>query len=156
MSNGTTIKGGASRVEGGSANGTLIDGGSQIVKVQGHADGTTINKSGSQDVVQGSLATNTTINGGRQYVEQSTVETTTIKNGGEQRVYESRALDTTIEGGTQSLNSKSTAKILRSILVVRKLLITPAPRMLLKFIPVACLMLVVVRQQMLPSTMVQF
>ncbi|MDI0747328.1 hypothetical protein NEP09_24665, partial [Escherichia coli] len=27
---------------------------------------------------------------------------------------------------------------------------------LLKFIPVACLMLVVVRQQMLPSTMVQF
>ena len=52
ISNGTTIKGGASRVEGGSANGMLIDGGSQIVKVQGHADGTTINKSGYQDVVR--------------------------------------------------------------------------------------------------------
>ncbi len=44
-------------------------------------------------------------------------------------------------------------KILRSILVVRKLLITLAPRMLLKFIPVACLMLEVVWQQMLLSTM---
>ncbi|MBW9313078.1 hypothetical protein FA041_19385 [Escherichia coli] len=131
----------------------MIDGGGQSVSTQGHVDGTTINKSGYQDITQGSLATNTTINGGRQYVEQSTVETTAIKNGGEQRVYESRALDTTIEGGTQSLNSKSTAKIRRSILVVRKLLITRAPRMLLKFIPAACLMLEVVRQLILLSTM---
>lgn len=156
ISNGTTIKGGNSHISEGTANGTIIDGGGQKVTTQGHVDGTTINKSGYQDITQGSIATNTIINGGRQYVEQSTVGTTTIKNGGEQRVYESHALDTTIEGGTQSLNNKSTAKILRSILVVRKLLITPAPRMLLKFIPVACLMLVVVRQQMLPSTMVQF
>ncbi len=59
--------------------GVLIDGGSQIVKVQGHADGTTINKSGSQDVVQGSLATNTTINGGRTTVEQSTEKQQPLK-----------------------------------------------------------------------------
>ncbi|MGU0172316.1 hypothetical protein ACVXG8_20065 [Escherichia coli] len=52
--------------------------------------------------------------------------------------YESRALDTTIEGGTQLSNSKSTAKNTQIYLVVRKLLITPAPRMLLKFIPAAC------------------
>ena len=153
ISNGTTIKGGNSHISGGTANGTIIDGGGQKVTTQGHVDGTTINKSGYQDITQGSIATNTIINGGRQYVEQSTVGTTTIKNGGEQRVYESHALDTTIEGGTQSLNNKSTAKILRSILVVRKLLITPAPRMLLKFIPAACLMLEVVRQQILLSTM---
>ena len=41
----------------------------------------------------------------------------------------------------------------RSILVGRKLLIAGAPRMLLKYIPVACLMLEVVWQQMLLSTM---
>lgn len=115
-------------------------------------ENTTIKNGGEQRTVK-SHALNTTIDGGLQVVDSSTAEITTIKSGGTQQLNNSQAMFTTIEGGTQSMNSKSTAKILRSILVVRKLLITPAPRMLLKFIPVACLMLEVVWQQMLLSTM---
>lgn len=46
------------------ANGTIINGGSQSVSSQGRVDGTTINMSGYQEITQGSLATNTTIDGG--------------------------------------------------------------------------------------------
>ncbi|WP_375313358.1 hypothetical protein WHZ77_09055 [Bradyrhizobium sp. A5] len=112
----TTIgAGGEQRViNGASANGTTIEGGTQDVygtavdttidaaglqNVHGSATDTTINGGGEQNVYQAATATGTTVNAGGIQIDWGSAVATTI-DGGSQYVY-GTAADTVILSGTQ-------------------------------------------------------
>ncbi|WP_137563368.1 autotransporter outer membrane beta-barrel domain-containing protein, partial [Escherichia coli] len=105
----TTIEVGLQTVfDGGSVNGTIIDGGEQHISSGGSAINTTLD--GYQTVFNGGNATGTTINGGFQNISSGGSATSTIINAGFQEVSSGgSATSTTINAGFQALYDSSIA-----------------------------------------------
>ena len=94
--------------DGGSVNGTIIDGGEQHISSGGSAINTTLD--GYQTVFNGGNATGTTINGGFQNISSGGSATSTIINAGFQEVSSGgSATSTTINAGFQALYDSSIA-----------------------------------------------
>ncbi|HHH7347724.1 TPA: autotransporter outer membrane beta-barrel domain-containing protein, partial [Escherichia coli] len=94
--------------DGGSVNGTIIDGGEQHISSGGSAINTTLD--GYQTVFNGGNATGTTINAGFQEVSSGGSATSTIINAGFQEVSSGgSATSTTINAGFQALYDSSIA-----------------------------------------------
>ncbi|HDW8938135.1 TPA: autotransporter outer membrane beta-barrel domain-containing protein, partial [Escherichia coli] len=105
----TTIEVGLQTVfDGGSVNGTIIDGGEQHISSGGSAINTTLD--GYQTVFNGGNAIGTTINGGFQNISSGGSATSTIINAGFQEVSSGgSATSTTINAGFQALYDSSIA-----------------------------------------------
>ncbi|GDI69707.1 autotransporter outer membrane beta-barrel domain-containing protein [Escherichia coli] len=94
--------------DGGSVNGTIIDGGEQHISSGGSAINTILD--GYQTVFNGGNATGTTINGGFQNISSGGSATSTIINAGFQEVSSGgSATSTTINAGFQALYDSSIA-----------------------------------------------
>ncbi|HAW3052929.1 TPA: autotransporter outer membrane beta-barrel domain-containing protein, partial [Escherichia coli] len=94
--------------DGGSVNGTIIDGGEQHISSGGSAINTTLD--GYQTVFNGGNATGTTINGGFQNISSGGSATSTIINAGFPEVSSGgSATSTTINAGFQALYDSSIA-----------------------------------------------
>ncbi|ENQ5384155.1 autotransporter outer membrane beta-barrel domain-containing protein, partial [Escherichia coli] len=94
--------------DGGSVNGTIIDGGEQHISSGGSAINTTLD--GYQTVFNGGNATGTTINGGFQDISSGGSATSTVINAGFQEVSSGgSATSTTINAGFQALYDSSIA-----------------------------------------------
>ncbi|EEQ3418722.1 autotransporter outer membrane beta-barrel domain-containing protein, partial [Escherichia coli] len=90
--------------DGGSVNGTIIDGGEQHISSGGSAINTTLD--GYQTVFNGGNATGTTINGGFQDISSGGSATSTVINAGFQTLYDnSIASGTVINSGFQLISS---------------------------------------------------